>query len=42
MEIDGKHYFYCVFCGRNVEVPHYNCVKDRPNDPKVKTYKGSL
>ena len=40
-EIDGKHFFWCVFCGKWVEVDRYhNCAKNNPNSRK--TYPGSL
>lgn len=41
MEIDGKHLFWCIFCGKYVEVVngYHNC----PNDKTTpKTYPGSL
>lgn len=39
-EIDGKHYFWCIWCGKYVQVDQYhNCDKNNINP---KTYKGSL
>ncbi len=41
IEKDGKHYFWCLYCGKHVEVDRYhNCEKNKVDDKKP--YKGSL
>lgn len=40
-EIDGKHFVWCIFCNKFVEVNEYhNCAKNVIDDKKP--YKGSL